>query len=125
MAQITVIYKDYAEMVEVARQILKGEAERAKDATVTQVVKDTVEAAGAQEKTVTATEQEEKSAKQNDEEYQEVTYTLVDVRAKLAELQKSGKREQVKKLLAELGAGKLSEVPEEKYALLMEKAGEL
>lgn len=52
-------------------------------------------------------------------------YTLVDVRAKLAELQKSGKRDQVKRLLEELGAGKLSDVPEEKYGLLMEKAGEL
>ena len=52
-------------------------------------------------------------------------YTLVDVRAKLAELQKSGKRDQVKTLLEELGASKLSEVPEEKYGLLMKKAGEL
>ena len=60
---------------------------------------------------------------ENPEETQ--PYTLVDVRAKLAELQKSGKRDQVKTLLEELGASKLSDVPEEKYGLLMEKAGEL
>lgn len=55
----------------------------------------------------------------------EAACTLVDIRAKLAELQKSGKREQVKGLLADFGASKLSEVPEEKYAELMQKAGEL
>ena len=53
------------------------------------------------------------------------TYTLVDVRAKLGELQKSGKRDQVKELLKSFEAAKLSDVPEEKYAELMEKAGEL
>lgn len=53
------------------------------------------------------------------------TYTLVDVRAKLGELQKSGKRDQVKELLKSFDAAKLSDVPEEKYAELMEKAGEL
>ena len=51
--------------------------------------------------------------------------TLVDVRAKLSELQKSGKREQVKQLLEAFGAKKLSDVPEEKYGELMKKAGEL
>lgn len=53
------------------------------------------------------------------------TYTLIDVRKKLAELQKSGKREQVKGLLESFGASRLSEVPAEKYAELMQKAGEL
>lgn len=52
-------------------------------------------------------------------------YTLVDVRAKLGELQKSGKREQVKELLKSFGAARLSDVPEEKYGELMQKAGEL
>lgn len=53
------------------------------------------------------------------------SYTLVDVRAKLGEMQKSGKRDQVKELLKSFDAEKLSDVPEEKYAELMEKAGEL
>lgn len=52
-------------------------------------------------------------------------YTLVEVREKLSELQKAGKRDKVKELLNSFGASKLPEVPEEKYAELMEKAGEL
>ena len=52
-------------------------------------------------------------------------YTLVDVREKLSELQKAGKRDKVKELLNYFGASKLPEVPEDKYEELMEKAGEL
>ena len=55
----------------------------------------------------------------------EGAYSLTDVRARLAELQKSGKRDQVRDLLGAFGAGKLSDVPEEKYGELMKKAGEL
>jgi len=51
--------------------------------------------------------------------------TLEQVRAKLAELTRNGKREQVKALLNEFGANKLSEVPAEKYAELMAKAEEI
>ena len=60
-----------------------------------------------------------------DEPVEEPSYTLVDVRAKLAELQKAGKRDGVKKLLESFGASKLTDVPENKYGELMEKAGEL
>lgn len=52
-------------------------------------------------------------------------YSLEEVRAKLAELNKSGKRAGVKALLAAFGAVKLTEVPAERYGELMEKAGEL
>src|SRR5690606_19277897 len=51
--------------------------------------------------------------------------TLEQVRAKLAELTRNGKREQVKALLNEFGANKLSEVPADKYAELMAKAEEI
>lgn len=51
-------------------------------------------------------------------------YTLEEVRAKLAGLNKAGKRAEVKELLASFGAVKLSDVPAEKYGELMEKAGE-
>lgn len=53
------------------------------------------------------------------------TYTLEEVRAKLAELNKSGKRAEVKSLLGSFGAAKLSDIPADKYGELMEKAGEL
>lgn len=52
-------------------------------------------------------------------------YRLEDVRAKLAELNKSGKRAEVKALLAGFGAEKLSGIPEGKYGELMERAGGL
>lgn len=77
---------------------------------------------------------EEKTEKQEEtvsvpepvaEEPEPKKYTLVEVREKLSELQKAGKRDKVKELLNSFGASKLPEVPEDKYAELMEKAGEL
>ena len=53
------------------------------------------------------------------------TYSLVEVRAKLADLQKAGKRAEVKELLTGFGVAKLSELPEDQYGELMKKAGEL
>ena len=47
---------------------------------------------------------------------------LEDVRALLADLSQAGKGAQVKALIAETGATKLTEVPAEKYAELLEKA---
>ena len=56
---------------------------------------------------------------------EETAYTLEEVRAKLAELNKAGKRAAVKALLTSFGASKLSEIPASKYAVLMVKAGGL
>ena len=49
----------------------------------------------------------------------------MQVREKLAELQKSGKRAQVQELIVGFGVKKLTEIPEDKYSELMQKAGEL
>lgn len=48
--------------------------------------------------------------------------TLVQVRARLAELSSEGKKEAIKKLMADLGVSKLTEVKEEQYAELMSAA---
>lgn len=48
--------------------------------------------------------------------------SLEDVRAKLAALAKEGKQEEVKNLITSYGASKLTEIPAEKYAELLEKA---
>lgn len=48
--------------------------------------------------------------------------TLVQVRARLAELSSEGKKEAIKKLMADFGVSKLTEVPEEKYGELMTAA---
>ena len=50
------------------------------------------------------------------------TLTLVEVRSKLADLRRNGKGDEIKKLLKSFGADKLTEVPEDKYPELLEKA---
>lgn len=55
-------------------------------------------------------------------EKKEQTVSLEQVREKLAALVKAGKQEQVKELIASYGARKLTEIPAEKYAELLEKA---
>lgn len=53
------------------------------------------------------------------------SYSLEEVRAKLAALQKAGKRAEVKALLTSFGVAKLSELGADRYGELMEKAGEI
>lgn len=55
---------------------------------------------------------------------EEKKYTLEEVRAKLAALNKAGKRAEVKEILGSFGVEKLSEIPEDKYQEVMEMAGE-
>lgn len=50
------------------------------------------------------------------------TVTLEEVRAKLAKLSQAGKQAQVKALITQFGASKLTEIPAEKYAELMAAA---
>ncbi|SNS87477.1 hypothetical protein SAMN05446037_102516 [Anaerovirgula multivorans] len=47
--------------------------------------------------------------------------TLEEVRAKLAVLSQNGKQVQVKELITEFGAKKLSDIPAERYPELLEK----
>lgn len=51
--------------------------------------------------------------------------TLEKVRAKLATLSQDGKQAEVKALITEFGAKKLSDIPAGKYAELLKKAEEL
>lgn len=51
--------------------------------------------------------------------------TLETVRIKLAELSQAGKRPQVKELITSFGAKRLSDIPANKYAELLQKASEL
>ena len=48
-----------------------------------------------------------------------------DLRGFLAELARDGKQKEVKELITSYGAKKLSEIPEEKYQKLLEKAEKL
>ena len=55
----------------------------------------------------------------------EETYTIPEVRAFLGALRKDGKKEAVSALIAEMGYEKFTQVPEEKFPELMEKARKL
>jgi len=55
-------------------------------------------------------------------ENQAPTYTLEDVRAVLAEISRSGKREAVQQLLREFGVQKLSELDSTRYPALLHAA---
>ncbi|WP_350343253.1 hypothetical protein PRVXT_002545 [Proteinivorax tanatarense] len=48
-----------------------------------------------------------------------------EVRGALAKLSQSGKQKEVKELITGFGAKKLSDIPEDKYAEILEKAGEI
>ncbi|WP_353892928.1 hypothetical protein PRVXH_002320 [Proteinivorax hydrogeniformans] len=48
-----------------------------------------------------------------------------EVRGALAALSQSGKQKEVKELITGFGAKKLSDIPEDKYAEILEKAGEI
>lgn len=126
---ITVQYKDFDDMVAFAKNLVRqlggcktveidipvnaAEPEKEQEAvTFIQNKQEPVRQAG---------ERAEMSAPDKSEK----TYALEDVRAKLAELNKSGKRAEVKSLLGSFGAVKLSDVPTDKYGELMEKAGEI
>lgn len=61
----------------------------------------------------------------NEPEKEPEEYTLVDVRGKLSELTKAGKKAKVQELIKSFGVDKLSQIPADKYAEVMEKAGEI
>lgn len=57
-----------------------------------------------------------------DEEKVKVEISFEEVRAVLAELTRDGKQKEVKGLITSYGAKKLSDVPEDKYQELLDKA---
>lgn len=56
------------------------------------------------------------------QEAAETVVTLEEVRAKLAIFTRAGRQAEVKKLLGDFGAAKLTEVPAEKYPELLKEA---
>lgn len=56
---------------------------------------------------------------------EEPVYTKEDIRAKLRDLQKAGKKKEVSELIESFGVTKFTEIPQDKYNELMEKAEEL
>lgn len=131
---ITVQYKDFDDMVNMARyitELVSGQSDKGNTALpetlpVTEAPEHIDEAPFVTDAEVSSTKQDTKKEEAAAAPpVAEKTYALEDVRAKLAELNKSGKRAEVKSLLGSFGAVKLSDVPADKYGELMEKAGEI
>lgn len=125
--QITTTFDSIEELKDFAKSFAKelaGEAVNpvAKKAPVNEVAEPEPEQAQEEPQQVP---QAAPQTEQKAEPVEESAYTLEEVRAKLAKLQKAGKRAEVKEMLSSFGAAKLSEVPASKYAALMVKAGEL
>lgn len=129
---ITAEFKGFNDMMEFARKLAGIEGQEAArvflngkdiyrpDENVRQITQD--EPAEMEEK---SSEVQEEPEPVKEPEKETPTYTLVQVREKLAELQKAGKRAQVQELINGFGVKKLTEVPEDSYPELMRKAGEL
>lgn len=74
------------------------------------------------------TDEQEKKETMTIEEFTTVedkAYTLEEVRAKLTSLSRAGKREAVNQLIKSYGVKRLTDIPTQHYAELMQKAGEL
>lgn len=113
--QIVATFDNYEEMVAFAGKIMKEEAPvEKKEKTLPKTEEKQVP-------TETSIPKEEKTEQPKEEKH----YTLVDVRGKLAELTKAGKKAQVQELIRSFGVEKLSQIGEEHYPALMEKVGEL
>lgn len=117
--QIVATFDNYEEMEAFAQKIVreKSKAGRMEESIPVQAATREIKA----EPETAAEKVPEKQEAPKEEKH----YTLVDVRGKLAELSKAGKKEQVQELIWSFGVEKLSQVGEEHYPALMEKAGEL
>lgn len=118
--EIVCKFENFEEMLDYAKTLAREDAGTQKQIDG-ETVKETVPEAEAPKES--GNDEPEESRKE--ETGEEQAYTLVDVRAKLGELQKAGKRDRVKELIHSFGADRLTDVPEEKYGELMQKAGEL
>lgn len=132
--QITATFESIEEMQNFARRIagetggqVKDEKPEKKTVEVQKKVEPKQEPQSEPEPQLESEPQKAKveAAEETETVQEETAYTLEEVRAKLAELQKAGKRAEVKALLTSFGVSKLSEIPASKYAVLMVKAGEL
>lgn len=96
-----------------------SDALKATAATLVDLSK-TLEAMAEQKETANSNRKTKENSKK-----EENTVALEDVRAVLAEKSRGGKTQEVRAILKEFGADKLSDVPSEKYTELLQKAEEL
>jgi len=108
----------YEELVEVARNILGREEAPAVSTTPAIVRTEPVSTP----KPVT---EEPEPVMEEISAAEEKTYTQPEVRKFLGELRKAGKKEAVTALISSMGYSRFTDIPEERFGELMEKAREL
>ena len=136
--QITAVFDSIDEMLGFAGEILKSEnaqtADEMREPYGRQIASHFPDANKIQKKETaqdklepekTTTEQKQEGVAPGDVDQDEKTYTLIEVKAKLADLNKAGKKAKVQELISSFGVERLSLIGEEHYAELMQKAGEL
>lgn len=108
-------------------QINEGLAELARwvEAQAYEGIEDEYALSGPRPHTPVETVEPERPAAEVEPDTTEPVVTLVKVRTALSVLSQAGKTEQVRSLIEATGAGKLSAVPEDKYAWLMARAKEI
>ena len=118
---IQISVESYDELIEFAKKLLEP-----KQAKIT-ITPDNITLTPAQVPTpVTVTPAQDPIPEPEPEPVKEdPTYTITEVRAYLGNLRKSGKKEEVTKLIADMGYSKFTDIPAERYAELMKKAEEL
>lgn len=124
---ITAEFKGFNDMMEFARKLAGIESQEAARTFLTgkDVYRPQTEQDRPAETEKDPSEVQEEPEPVKEPETGVPAYTLVQVREKLAELQKAGKRAQVQELINDFGVKKLTEIPEDSYPELMQKAGEL
>ena len=124
---LTTLSDDAAKTTKVVDKLAETKEPAKKKATKKAAVETEIKPAGKWEKVAVDTEAPAEEAQEEEAPAEEEvkTYTDVQVRAKLKELMKAGKREEIKKLFGKYGADSLSGVSEDDYSALMKDAEEL
>ncbi len=116
--------REFAEQLNVTSIFVKGPCVARKLSPV-EPVEETENEPAAESEPAPAEETEPVNEPEKEPEPVKEEYTLVDVRGKLSELTKAGKKAKVQELIKSFGVDKLSQIPADKYAEVMEKAGEI
>lgn len=126
--QINATFESFEEMEEFAKKMAGGEMPKCKQEKKEELKKEEAKEQKTSPVEEPVDQQPDPEPAQEEEvptEPETVAYTLVNVRTKLGALTKAGKKAQVQELIKSFGVDKLSQIPEDKYQEVMQKAGEL
>lgn len=122
--RINLTFNDFEEMTEFCRK-MAGEEEKEAPKKPKVKAKEEAKVEAKEDVQEDAKEEIKEDVQEQTPEEKPAEVSLEDVRAALGELQKSGKRAEVKELIKAFGCTKLTEIPADKYAEVLKKAGEI